>query len=284
MQLLRCTMNKNQVKFLHTVSDNWSMEQSHFHDYYEVNLSVSGGNNFFCNDTLHYAKKGDLFLFNDQDLHKNMVKQGMNYERYLVFFHKDIITDMNITDVDLLKLFDEDRANFKNKITLTKDQYLHIIQFLNDTIYSIKNAFFGRDALSRTKLIELLIMIHTYYYQNQGNTSLFEKHNNKTSDKTDAIITYINTHINEPLSLDILANHIYLNKFYMAELFKKETGFTINQYIISKRILLAQTLLKQGLSVTETTFKVGYENQAHFIRTFKKHVGITPKQYGLGRQ
>lgn len=271
------------IRFNHLVTYDWTMARTHFHDEYEINLGISGGNRFFCNDTLHEVEEGDLFLFNNKDLHKNMVEKDTKYERYLIFFNKKEIESL-IDDVDLLSLFHMDRSEFKNKVSLTKNQRLHMIQFLNETIYTLKNTHFGQKTLSKVKIVELLLMIHQYYLENKGNTLTDSSNRNHISKKVDTTISYINNHLDQPLSLDILADQVYLNKFYLAEKFKSETGFTINQYIINRRVIVAQTYLQEGMSVIETTGKVGYENESHFIRTFKKHVGVTPKQYAMGKR
>lgn len=271
------------VKFAHLVTYDWTMARTHFHNEYEINLAISGGNRFFCNDTLYDVDEGDLFLFSNKDLHKNMVQRDMKYERYLVFFNKKAVDSIIEDDVDLLALFHMDRSIFKNKITLTINQRLHIIQFLKETIYNLNNTHYGKKTLSTAKLIELLLMIHQFYYENQG-SQLIGHHKNHISEKVDITITYINNHLEDPLPLDLLARQVYLNKFYLGEKFKAETGFTINQYIINRRMIVAQTYLQEGLSVIETTAKVGYENESHFIRTFKKHVGMTPKQYAISKR
>lgn len=272
------------IIFRHIVTDDWSMDQLHFHDFFEINISISSGNKFYCNNTLHITEPGDIYLFNDHDLHKNIIRKGIKYERYLIFFQKKDILELPKMDIDLLELFFLDRCHFRNKIKLNKDQFLHLSHFLNETIFMLNKTVYGYKTLGRSKLVELLIMINSFYHNNIGDVKTYNQSTNHISKRVETIINYINNNIERELNLDLLANEVHINKYYLGELFKRETGFTIHQFIINKRILKAQKLLQSGYNVTEVTESVGYSNESHFIRTFKKLVGITPKQYAISHR
>jgi len=94
-------------------------------------------------------------------------------------------------------------------------------------------------------------------------------------------LQFIQLHLAENLSLDRLSEEFYLNKYHLGQLFKRATGFTINEYVIHRRILRARELLKRKLPVQQVGEAVGFRNNSHFIRTFKKLLGVPPKQYQL---
>jgi AraC-like DNA-binding protein len=93
------------------------------------------------------------------------------------------------------------------------------------------------------------------------------------------IIQYIHKNLASELSLDTISGKFFLSKYHLGYLFKKVTGFTVNEYIISRRIMRSKELLKNNLPVSQVGEMVGYNNNSHFIRTFKKLVGVSPKQY-----
>ena len=70
----------------------------------------------------------------------------------------------------------------------------------------------------------------------------------------------------------------------LIRLFKEEIGMTPNEYIILSRIMRSREYLARGYSVIKVCEMVGYADESHFIRTFKKIMGITPKQYGKLRR
>ena len=70
-----------------------------------------------------------------------------------------------------------------------------------------------------------------------------------------------------------------LNRQYMSALFKRQEGISIQQYIIRVRMERALTLLKQGISVTETARLCGYESIYAFSKAFKREIGVSPTEY-----
>ncbi len=97
--------------------------------------------------------------------------------------------------------------------------------------------------------------------------------------QVDAILSYINTHMQDDLSLDELSAHFYLSSSYICRIFKAATGTTINKYITAKRITLSKSLLSQGYSVNEACEACGFNDYSNYLKAFTKAVGISPKKY-----
>lgn len=97
----------------------------------------------------------------------------------------------------------------------------------------------------------------------------------------DKCIKYILDHISDSnLSVTEVANSIFLNAIYLNRVFKKETGSSINQWIIKERMELASTiLLTTDKTAINTAYQIGYNNYPYFSTVFKKYFGVTPSQY-----
>ena len=67
----------------------------------------------------------------------------------------------------------------------------------------------------------------------------------------------------------------------LCHIFKEGTGFSLMDYVINCRILKARSLLRNGMRVQEVGENVGFRNNEHFIRTFKKLTGTPPKRYAM---
>lgn len=97
---------------------------------------------------------------------------------------------------------------------------------------------------------------------------------------TAAIKEYIRTHLDEKVSMEDLAAKVHLSPDYMSKIFKHETGETIRDYLIRKRMETAKTLLSvSDKSVSEIGLEVGYDNPSYFVRIFRQRYNTTPKQY-----
>lgn len=90
---------------------------------------------------------------------------------------------------------------------------------------------------------------------------------------------YIKQRYQEKISLQDLADYFYLTKGYISKLFKQEFSIGVFDYIDSLRIEKAKQLLQAGFTVQEVVDQVGYYDESHLNRKFKKYVGMAPKNY-----
>lgn len=93
-------------------------------------------------------------------------------------------------------------------------------------------------------------------------------------------IDYIYNHLHETIHVKDLALHVNRNESYLSTLFKKETGKSVSEYVLSKRMEAAENMLKfSDYSYAEIGAILAFSSQSHFIRVFKKQTGYTPKKY-----
>lgn len=93
-------------------------------------------------------------------------------------------------------------------------------------------------------------------------------------------MNYIDLHYLENITLEDIANHLFISRKYLNNVFKKETNFTVKNYIIHRRIIQAKLYLRdQNASVQEAFSSSGFSDYSNFFKHFKKIVGMTPKQY-----
>ena len=103
----------------------------------------------------------------------------------------------------------------------------------------------------------------------------------------DPILSYINTHLDQPLSLDVLAAQTHFSKYYLCEMFRRKTGMTPMRYIRLLRVSRAQRLLlTTDDSISNIGLSCGYDNFSFFCRVFHNVSGMSPSEYrkrkGLG--
>jgi len=92
-----------------------------------------------------------------------------------------------------------------------------------------------------------------------------------------AIDSYLDKHLEDPLSLDDLADHAHMTRHQFSRRFKNATGVSPFQYVIAKRVKRARDLLARGtVSIAEVAYATGFSSQSHLTETFKRHFGVTP--------
>ena len=112
----------------------------------------------------------------------------------------------------------------------------------------------------------------------------FEFDKVKHADAVYKVIEYIKANFQRRMSLEEIAASTYLSKTYLSSLFKKETGYSISEYINIVRIERSKSLLlEENISIIDIANLCGFEDQSYFTKVFKHIVGITPKKYRENR-
>lgn len=135
-----------------------------------------------------------------------------------------------------------------------------------------------KDALADLALQELLIrIIQTQTAQRVENDTTID------TNSTIYIITeYIRENITSSINLKDLSDKACMSTTSFYRYFKRELGMSPIEFILNEKIKQAKKLLKNpGIQINEVCFMSGFEDCNYFIRLFKKHEGITPKQYQL---
>lgn len=146
---------------------------------------------------------------------------------------------------------------------------------INNLINICQSNAVTKDVLADLALQELLIRIS----QSQNLTELSSEAP-ETNTYLAQIIQFIRLHITDKLTLKAIASKASISTASLYRLFKRELGISPVEFIIRERIKLSKRLLKDDTRyIKNISFEVGFEDANYFIRAFKNHEGITPKQY-----
>ena len=92
------------------------------------------------------------------------------------------------------------------------------------------------------------------------------------------LIYYIDEHLEEDLSLDQLASIFFLSKYHIAHTFKEQSGLSVHQYIMKKRLQLSKESILGGARISEVYLSCGFKDYSSFYRMYKNRFGVSPKQ------
>ena len=136
-----------------------------------------------------------------------------------------------------------------------------------------------KDVLADLTLQELLVRI----IQSQTIKELDNPNENISSNKPINYVTdYIQNNLNEDVSLKKLSSITSMSTTSFYRFFKRELGMSPLEFILNEKLKCAKKLLKNpGIQINEVGYLSGFENANYFSRLFKKHEGMTPKQYQL---
>ncbi|MBF2017643.1 MAG: helix-turn-helix domain-containing protein [Rivularia sp. T60_A2020_040] len=121
------------------------------------------------------------------------------------------------------------------------------------------------------------LIVHLLQYYSTRTLNIKEYTNGLSRTQLNQIIEYINNNLAQDLSLNELASLLHMSLHYFCHLFKLSMGVTPHQYVIQTRVKHAKELLLTGkYSIAQVAFIVGFANQSHLNRHFKKLLGVTP--------
>ena len=124
------------------------------------------------------------------------------------------------------------------------------------------------------------LMVHLLQYYSAQQLTIPTYTGGLSKLKLQQVVDYIHAHLDRDLSLKELAAIVQMSAHYFSQLFKQSTGITPHQYVIRCRIERAKELLMQRkLTISDVAKVVGFVDQSHFHRHFKRLVGITPKTF-----
>lgn len=99
--------------------------------------------------------------------------------------------------------------------------------------------------------------------------------------RIERVAQFIHDHFKHPISLDDMCSAANLSGSYLIRAFEQRYHMTPHAYLINLRIQHARTRLKAGSLIVDVAQELGFADQAHFQRVFKKHLAATPGQYRL---
>jgi AraC-like DNA-binding protein len=149
---------------------------------------------------------------------------------------------------------------------------------INKLIKECMSTSITKDVLADLTLQELLIRIIQTQTAKSINDGLYTDPNSAITQ----VLDYIRLNIRENISLKNLSDKACMSTTSFYRYFKKELGMSPIEFVIQEKIRHAKQLLKNPtIQINEVCYMAGFDNSNYFIRLFKKHEGITPKQYQL---
>lgn len=255
-------------------------EQPHSHDFIEIAIILNGSGEFCIDNEIVPVKKGDLLLLNPGMVHQSRLVNPQNptTEFYAGF------TNIHFRDMEY------NQIRFPKGIFLLHPKektFLALTRLAESMTLESCNAQPGRYFMLKAYLTQMILLLYREQSDYQKPKSLgyiFESTNKKYI--VEQIVDYMDRHYTEKISLDQIAQNMYLSPFYISRIFKSETGDTPINYLIGLRMEKARTLLleKQHYSIQEIAQCVGYDDAYHFSKLFKKHYGNSPSQYRAEKQ
>lgn len=253
----------------------------HSHDHIELAFVLSGHGKYRIDDKLYEVSEGDFIVLNPGQKHQALFIDAINPTTE--FF-------VGLSDVRFPKLPENHLPLFHgaNPHCPTDTPVLHTTGELRQKLFKLCTSMaaendicrIGRYVMLKSYLMQILILL----LRDQSEPvkiktgCSFESVNKKYV--VEQMVAYLEDHYAEKISLDQIAENMYLSPFYISRIFKSETGDTPIRHLINIRLEKAKELLENDWngSIQEVSARVGYDDAYHFSKLFKKRYGIPPSE------
>lgn len=252
----------------------------HSHSFMEIVYINKGEGTHYLNDKEYVVRAGDLILLDYKSVHTFRPKTS-DFEWINILFRPEFITDKLVNELsehNMIRLsffknlidssnqseyndiiLNEVDESFCSLIRLMLSEYVHLTR---DSNYILKNY--------------LIILLSKVSFICQ------EKQNEKEEVNVliKQIMQEVANHLQDELTLSIIAKKVYLTPKYLSRFFKQQTGKNFIDYVHEKRIEEACRLLEQtDMAVSDIIYCCGMKSPKFFYKIFKEKTGVTPGDY-----
>ena len=239
----------------------------HYHDFHKIIVFISGKVTYHIEGKAYHLKPRDILLVSQGAIHKPEIDPSVPYERYIFWIRDDLSCQ------ELNTCFQKANDRSFNLVRADSALQERLKDLLPEIEQTLQNTHFGDPVLRDALFTQFMIYINRIFLRTSSSP---DKKAYSSDTQVEQLLKYINRNLSENLSIDQLANRFFFSKYHMMRKFKNETGYTIHNYITSKRLLMARSLISQGIPVMKAALASGFRDYTTFVRAYKKQFGKAP--------
>lgn len=234
------------IYYRHNVKQPQGAIAFHYMNFHEITAVFDGSLEYTVDGKTHLLEKGDVIY----------IRKGASRER----------KPIESTDYVSLNFFSDQIYDFP---TVFKNGLSEIIRPILRTVDAIHEYTTNLEDERYYLLFRCIIkQLETQLRVEKEHPLVFQ------------IKSYIKKNLSEKITLASISEHTFFSPVHCENVFKRETGYSIIDYVLNERIRAAKTLLTEGsLSLTKISELVGFSDYNYFSRVFKQRTGVSPKAY-----
>ena len=244
----------------------------HSHTFYELLYCINDcGAEYLVGADRYRLQKGDIVFVPPGISHRPLLPDHMkeSYQRYVLWLSQEF-----------MELFAEKFAEGDQKIA-----YGTLLRTSN-TKWELLGGYFRRGVWEAEKqapgwqaavfgnTITLLTLMGRSIQERTASVLKAEK-----PDLLNEVLSYIELHLNEKITLEETAKHFYVSVSTITQLFRQKMGTSFYRCVTQRRLIAAKVRIGNGETLEDVGRAVGFTDYSSFYRAFKKEYGITPRQY-----
>jgi len=267
----------------------WEFD-THRHTFFEIIYVLEGKGVHLLNGNYYPYAKDSLFLLSPDDYHSFEIQELTNFciiTFNKVYFSREHQSQNGLLDFGALfkklELIFSNAHYLQNEVKYGADDIIFTRHLLQRIILEHQNKAPYYESILQNSIFLLLGLIarHTQLHLQTE----FKQKNTKSD--IGEILLYIqhNIYDNNKLTIEVIADHFLKSKNYISLYFKAQTGTSLKDYILNYKLTLVKNrLLCSNLTISEIAYELGFTDDSHLNKLFKKKYHKTAKQYKIDNQ
>ena len=241
----------------------------HFHEFDRLVILLEGSVNYLVEEQSYDLLPWSVLLVRHHAIHKAVIDRSRPYERIILYLDRQYF-ERAFPGAGLMDCFDQADRRRRHLLTATEEQLKELKAAVEANEKAAADTRLGAQTMRETLIIQLLIHI------NRLHEAAPERAEVRGDPKVQEALSYINEHFREELSVEILAERLYLSPYHFMRLFKAQTGSTVHAYVRQKRLMNAARLIREGVPAARAAADSGFGDYSAFHRAFKESFGVSP--------
>ena len=251
---------------------NFTLE-SHYENVYQIIVVLHGKIRYQVGKKEYIVSRGGIIVLNTLESHTLEVLE-YPYERYLIQVRPDFFQN-EVKFPEIIAIFMKRSEDFSHLLMVSEPVWNYIYDLLKEMEQEYKGRKKYWEIFVGADLRRMFIILFR-----ECETVLASIKTGRGASVAYNVMNYLNHHYMQQLTLDDIAESMFLNKDYISHLFKKETGYSLMGYGILLRINHAKLLLTETeKSITDIASECGYTDFAYFSKQFKQLAGVNPSAF-----
>ena len=242
----------------------------HYHEFDKIVLLLAGRVDYAVESVSYALRPWDILLVKHHVIHKALIDKSVPYERIILYLDGGYFERL-LPEAGLMNCFEQADRSGEYRLVPDEQQRAALERTLQAYEQAAGDGQFGAQTLCDSYILQLLVLIGRMNAAPRREEQRFDPKIRQT-------LSYINENLGRELSVDTLAERVYLSRYHFMRLFKAETGSTVHAYVRQKRLLYAARLIREGTNANQAAEAAGFADYSAFHRAFRSSFGISPGQ------
>lgn len=239
----------------------------------EISYVVSGECDFYTNDQVFHAKKGDIHVIGPGTRHEIVARTDDDLRMTYMAFHFRENEDMK-----------EAKEFYQKGAMFLKNDRMQIKAIFDSILFELHmNQVYSQEILDAYATQLLVQVYRLFHLEAHGDTWLakedIRKKNYIMGRAVFQALRYIDNNVEDVENIQQVAEQLKYNATYLSRVFSEQMGVTLSDYIKVKKVERAKEILKRGVSVDEVAQQLGYSTTQSFSKMFQRYEKCSPSAY-----